>query len=275
MTRLGLRFTALGYLLLLLALPLGMVFYRTFEDGLDAVWGALTDPAFVHALWLTVVITLIVVPLNTVFGVLCALALVRRRSTRGNWLLTTAIGLPLALSPVVVGLSLVLVYGKDGWVGAWLLDNGIRVIFAVPGMVLATIFVTLPFVVREVVPVLREIGTDQEEAAWTLGASRFSAFWRITLPAIEWGVAYGVVLTTARSLGEYGAVAVVSGRIAGATETLTLHVDERFLAFDEVAAYTTSVVLAILAVLTLLAMNLLRREAPRGDRSSPGDEALR
>jgi sulfate transport system permease protein len=275
MTRLGLRFTALGYLLLLLALPLGMVFYRTFEDGLDAVWGALTDPAFVHALWLTVVITLIVVPLNTVFGVLCALALVRRRSTRGNWLLTTAIGLPLALSPVVVGLSLVLVYGKDGWVGAWLLDNGIRVIFAVPGMVLATIFVTLPFVVREVVPVLREIGTDQEEAAWTLGASRFSAFWRITLPAIKWGVAYGVVLTTARALGEYGAVAVVSGRIAGATETLTLHVDERFLAFDEVAAYTTSVVLAILAVLTLLAMNLFRGEAPRGDRSSPGDEAVR
>jgi sulfate/thiosulfate transport system permease protein len=275
MARLGLRFAALGYLLLLLALPLGMVFYRTFEDGLDAVWEALTDPAFIHALWLTVVIALIVVPLNTIFGVLCALALVRRGSTRGNWLLNTAIGLPLALSPIVVGLSLILVYGKDGWVGGWLLDNGIRVIFAVPGMVLATIFVSLPFVVREVVPVLREIGTDQEEAAWTLGASRFSAFWRITLPAIKWGVAYGVVLTTARSLGEYGAVAVVSGRIAGATETLTLHVDERFLAFDEVAAYTTSVVLAILAVLTLLAMNLFRREAPRGDRSSPGDEAVR
>jgi sulfate transport system permease protein len=275
MARLGLRFTALGYLLLLLALPLGMVFYRTFEDGLDAVWEALTDPAFIHALWLTVVIALIVVPLNTIFGVLCALALVRRGSTRGNWLLNTAIGLPLALSPIVVGLSLILVYGKDGWVGGWLLDNGIRVIFAVPGMVLATIFVSLPFVVREVVPVLREIGTDQEEAAWTLGASRFSAFWRITLPAIKWGVAYGVVLTTARALGEYGAVAVVSGRIAGATETLTLHVDERFLAFDEVAAYTTSVVLAILAVLTLLAMNLFRREAPRGDRSSPGDEAVR
>jgi sulfate transport system permease protein len=275
MARLGLRFAALGYLLLLLALPLGMVFYRTFEDGLDAVWEALTDPAFIHALWLTVVIALIVVPLNTIFGVLCALALVRRGSTRGNWLLNTAIGLPLALSPIVVGLSLILVYGMDGWVGGWLLDNGIRVIFAVPGMVLATIFVSLPFVVREVVPVLREIGTDQEEAAWTLGASRFSAFWRITLPAIKWGVAYGVVLTTARALGEYGAVAVVSGRIAGATETLTLHVDERFLAFDEVAAYTTSVVLAILAVLTLLAMNLFRREAPRGDRSSPGDKAVR
>jgi sulfate/thiosulfate transport system permease protein len=275
MARLGLRFAALGYLLLLLAFPLGMVFYRTFEEGLDAVWGALTDPAFIHALWLTVLIALIVVPLNTIFGVLCALALVRRGSTRGNWLLNTAIGLPLALSPIVVGLSLILVYGKDGWVGGWLLDNGIRVIFAVPGMVLATIFVSLPFVVREVVPVLREIGTDQEEAAWTLGASRFSAFWRITLPAIKWGVAYGVVLTTARALGEYGAVAVVSGRIAGATETLTLHVDERFLAFDQVAAYTTSVVLAILAVLTLLAMNLFRREAPRGDRSSPGDEAVR
>ena len=182
---------------------------------------------------MTLIIVAIAVPANTIFGVLCALAIVRRGSGRGNWLLNSVIGLPLALSPVVVGLALILVYGKNGWVGGWFLDHGVRVIFSLPGMVLATIFVSLPFVVREVVPVLREVGTDQEEAAWTLGASRTATFWRITLPAIRWGVAYGIVLTTARALGEYGAVAVVSGRIAGSTETLTLHIDERFLAFDQ------------------------------------------
>jgi sulfate/thiosulfate transport system permease protein len=275
MPRLALRTVALGYLGLLLALPVGFVFWRTFQNGLSPVWEALTAPSFLHALWLSVLIVLIVVPANTIFGVLCALALVRRKSTRGNAFLNVAIGLPLALSPVVVGLSLILVYGRDGWLGGWLLDNGVRVIFALPSMVLATIFISLPFAVREVVPVLREIGEEQEEAAWTLGASPFATFWRITLPAIRWGIAYGVVLTTARALGEYGAVAVVSGRIAGRTETLTLHVDERFQAFDAVSAYTTSVVLAILAVLTLLAMNLFRKEGPDGDRSARGDEAVR
>jgi sulfate transport system permease protein len=275
LSRLALRTAALGYLGLLLALPVGFVFWRTFEDGLTPVWDALTAPSFLHALWLSVLIVVIVVPTNTVFGVLCALALVRRRSKRGNTFMNAAIGLPLALSPVVVGLSLILVYGRDGWFGGWLLDQGVRVIFALPAMVLATIFVSLPFVVREVVPVLREIGDEQEEAAWTLGASPFATFWRVTLPAIRWGIAYGVVLTTARALGEYGAVAVVSGKIAGRTETLTLHVDERFQAFDAVAAYTTSVVLAILAVLTLLAMNLFRKEGPDGDRGSRGHEAVR
>jgi sulfate transport system permease protein len=275
MPRLALRTIALGYLGLLLALPVGFVAWRTFEKGLSPVWDALSAPSFLHALWLTILIVLIVVPANTVFGVLCALALVRRASTRGNAFLNAVIGLPLALSPVVVGLSLILVYGRDGWFGGWLLDSGVRVIFALPGMVLATIFVSLPFVVREVVPVLREIGEEQEEAAWTLGASPFATFWRVTLPAIRWGIAYGVVLTTARALGEYGAVAVVSGRLAGRTETLTLHVDERFQAFDAVSAYTTSVVLALLAVLTLLAMNLFRKEGPRGDRGSRGHEAIR
>jgi sulfate transport system permease protein len=276
--RYGLRAAALGYLAFLLALPIGVVFYRTFEDGFGPVWEALTDEAFIHALWLTLLIVLIAVPLNTVFGVICALAIVRRGSTRGNWLLNSAIGLPLALSPIVVGLSLILVYGNNGWFGEWLLEAGFRVIFAVPGMVLATIFVSLPFVVREVVPVLREVGTDQEEAAATLGASSWRTFWQITLPSIRWGVAYGVVLTTARALGEYGAVAVVSGRLAGATETLTLHVDERFLAFDLVAAYTTSVVLAVLAVLTLVAMNVFKpqthKEVADVDRRPPGHEAV-
>jgi sulfate transport system permease protein len=276
LSRYGLRFAALGYLLFLLAIPVGMVFYRMFENGLAAVWDELTSPAFVHALKVTLIIVAIAVPANTIFGVFCALTIVRRGSGRGNWLLNSAIGLPLALSPVVVGLSLILVYGQSGWVGGWLLENGIRIIFSLPGMVLATIFVSLPFVVREVVPVLREVGTDQEEAAWTLGASRTATFWRITLPAIRWGIAYGVVLTTARALGEYGAVAVVSGRIVGSTETLTLHIDERFLAFDQTGVYTTAVVLAILAVITLVAMNLLgRKERLRGDHRPAGDEALR
>jgi sulfate/thiosulfate transport system permease protein len=274
--RYGLRAAALGYLLLLLAIPVGMVFYRMFENGLSPVWDELTSPAFTHALQVTLIIVAIAVPANTIFGIFCALAIVRRGSGRGNWLLNSLIGLPLALSPVVVGLSLILVYGRNGWVGDWFLDNGVRVIFSLPGMVLATIFVSLPFVVREVVPVLREIGTDQEEAAWTLGASRTATFWRITLSAIRWGVAYGVVLTTARALGEYGAVAVVSGRLVGSTETLTLHIDERYLAFDQTAVYTTAVVLAVLAVVTLVAMNMLgRKERLGGDHRPAGNETLR
>jgi sulfate transport system permease protein len=273
--RVGLRALALGYLGLLLVLPLGMVGWRTLEHGPGPVWDALSRPAFIHALWLTVLIALIAVPANTVFGVLCALAIVRRGSTRGNSLLNAVIGLPLALSPVVVGLALVLVYGRNGWLGGPLADAGVRVIFALPGMVLATVFVSLPFVVREVVPVLRELGEEQEEAAWTLGASRFATFWRVTLPAIRWGIAYGVVLTTARSLGEFGAVSIVSGRLAGRTDTLTLHVQERFEAFDQVAAYTASVVLALLAVLTLLAMSLFGREEQRGDRRPRDHEAVR
>jgi sulfate transport system permease protein len=256
-----------------------MIVYHTFEEGWAPVWDALTDPAFVHALQLTLVAVAIAVPANTVFGVVCALALVRRKSSRGTWFFNSAIGLPLALSPVVVGLALILVYGRDGWLGGWLTDNGIQVIFSTPGIVLATIFVTLPFVVREVVPVLREVGSEQEEASWTLGATRTQTFWRITLPAIRWGVAYGVVLTTARALGEYGAVAVVSGRLAGKTETMTIHVDEQYLRFNEVAAYTTSLVLALLAVLTLVAMNVFKprthREVGNVDRGSPGHEALR
>jgi sulfate/thiosulfate transport system permease protein len=274
-SRYAIRFTALGYLALVLVLPLSMILFRTFQDGLAPVWDALTDPLFLSAFKLTLIAVLIAVPLNTVFGVLCAIALVRRESNRGEWFFNSAIGLPLALSPIVVGLSLILVYGNDGWIGSWLADFGIQVIFSTPGIVLATIFVTLPFVVREVIPVLREIGTDQEEAAWVLGASRWQTFRRITLPSIRWGVAYGVVLTTARALGEYGAVAVVSGRLAGKTETLTLHVDEQYLRFNEVAAYTTSLVLALLAVSTLIAMNVFKpsehKEVARGDSGPAGD----
>jgi sulfate transport system permease protein len=272
--RYGLRFAALTYLMLLLVLPVGLVFYRTFQHGLEPVWNAMTDPDFLHALWITLLIALIAVPLNTIFGVACALVLVRQRF-RGKAVLNALVDLPFALSPVVVGLALFLVYARTGWFGPWLDAHGIQIVFALPAMVLATIFVSLPFVVREVVPVLREIGTEQEEAAWTLGASPLATFRRITLPAIRWGVTYGVVLTTARCLGEFGAVSVVSGNLIGKTQTLTLHVNNRFQAFDLVGAYTASVVLAVLALMTLFLMNLFRKETPRVDSGPRRDEALR
>jgi sulfate transport system permease protein len=257
MARLGVRSVALLYLLLILALPVLTIFVRTFESGLEPVLQAIQRPAFQSAFWLTLTITAIAVPVNTIFGIIAALAVVRRRFP-GRSFLNALIDLPFALSPVIIGLSLILVYGRNGWLGGILADLGITIIFALPGMVLATLFVSLPFVVREVIPVLREIGTDAEEAAYTLGASQWRTFWRITLPAIRWGVIYGVILTTARSLGEYGAVAVVSGKIAGKTETLTLHVEERYLAFDLVGAYVASITLALMAILVLLVMQLLQ-----------------
>jgi sulfate/thiosulfate transport system permease protein len=262
--RLLIRFIGLLYLALLLALPVGLIFVRTFAGGLEPVLAALRSPAFQHAFWLTLTLAAIAVPINTVFGVITAITLVRRRFP-GRGLLNSVIDLPFALSPVVIGLSLVLVYGQNGLFGGFLKANGFQVIFAVPGMVLATVFVSLPFVVREVMPVLREIGTDQEEAAYTLGASPLRTFWRVTLPAIRWGVIYGVVLTTARSLGEFGAVSVVSGRLSGKTETLTLYVEERYSEFDLVGAYTAAVVLAMIAIAVLLAMNAL--QSGRGSRA--------
>ncbi len=250
-----LRIGALTYLLLLLALPVLMVFYKTFEDGLAPVLKAVARPGFQHAFWLTLTITAIVVPINTIFGVITALVMARREF-RGKALLNGLIDLPFALSPIIVGLALILTWGKFGWFGPALEAAGFQVIFAMPGMVLATIFVSLPFVVREVIPVLREVGTDQEEAAYTLGASDWRTFWKVTLPSIRWGVAYGIVLTTARALGEFGAVTIVSGRLSGKTETLTLHVEERYESFDLVGAYTASVVLAVMAISVLLVMQL-------------------
>jgi sulfate transport system permease protein len=258
--RLALRFTALSYLAVLLALPVGFVFYRAFEHGIGTAWDSVTTPEAQHAFWLTCLMVAIAVPLNTVFGVLCGLVLVRQRF-RGRALLSAAIDLPFAVSPVVIGLALILIYGRNGWFGGWLAEHGIQIIFSLPGMVLATIFVSLPFVVREVAPLLREIGTEQEQAAATLGASPLQTFFRVTLPAIRWGVAYGVVLTTARALGEFGAVSIVSGKLAGQTETLTLHVEDRFQAFDLTGAYAAAVVLALMAIATLLAMNLFKPKA--------------
>jgi sulfate transport system permease protein len=255
----GLRFFALGYLALLLLIPVGMVFVRMFDEGLGNVWTSLTSSDAIHAFYMTLLMVLIAVPLNTIFGVGCALLLVRDKF-RGKALLNAIIDIPFAISPVVIGLSLVLVYGELGWFGNWLTSNGIQVIFSWPGMALATIFVSLPFVVREVVPVLQEIGDEQEQAARTLGAGKWQTFRRITLPAIRWGVAYGVVLSTARALGEFGAVAVVSGRITGQTETTTLYVQRAFGEFNLAGAYGASVVLALIAISTLVFMNLARKK---------------
>jgi sulfate transport system permease protein len=260
--RLGARTIALGYLALLLLAPVAMIFYRTFEHGLGPVWNAVTAPNAQRAFWLSLEVVAIAVPLNTIFGVGMALLLERGRF-RGKWILGVLIDLPFAISPVVVGLALVLVYGKTGWFGDWLAENGIQVIFSVPGMVLATAVVSLPFVARETVPVLHELGTDSEQAAATLGASSWQTFWRVTLPGIRWGVVYGVVLTTARALGEFGAVSIVSGRIEGQTQTLPLYVQDRFENFDSTGAYAAAVVLALLALATLLAMTLLTRRAHR------------
>jgi sulfate transport system permease protein len=255
-SRLGLRFVALAYLATILVGPLAIVFWRTLQD-LGPAWSALTAPDTVHAFKLTLIITAIAVPVNTVFGIVCAIAIVRRRFP-GKGFLNAFIDLPLALSPVVVGLSLFLLYGREGWFGGWLDRHDIQFLFALPAMVVATIFVSLPFVAREVVPTLREIGEDQEQAARTLGAGGWQTFWRITLPSIRWAVIYGVILTTARCLGEYGAVAVVSGRIQGQTETATLRVEEQYEQYNLAGAYAISIVLALMAILVLVAMTAIR-----------------
>jgi sulfate transport system permease protein len=237
-----------------------IIFFETFKEGIAAPLDAITSENGLHALKLSLLMVVIAVPLNTIFGIVCALLLVRHK-WKGNAVIDAVINLPFALSPIVIGLSLYLLYSTNGgWFGPTLAGAGLEVLFSVPGMVLASIFVSLPFVVRETVPVLQEIGTEQEQAASTLGANAWQTFRRVTLPAIRWGVAYGVVLTTARVLGEFGAVTIVSGSISGKTETLPIFVQKQFDAFNEPGAYGASLLLALLALMTLLAMNLLKRK---------------
>ncbi|MFL5822655.1 MAG: sulfate ABC transporter permease [Solirubrobacteraceae bacterium] len=258
-TTLSLRGIALLYLTVLLLLPLGLVFFRTFQHGFGVAWSWMSTPAAVSALGLTLLMAVIAVPLNTIFGVGCALVLVRGK-TKGRAILDSLIDLPFVVSPIIVGLALILVYGQDGWFGKWFQDQGIRIIYSPTGMILATIFVSLPFVVREVAPVLMEVGTEQEEAAATLGASPWQTFWRVTLPSIRWGVAYGVVLTSARALGEIGAVLVVSSLVAGSTLTLPLLVYERESQIGPQAitgSYAAATELIVLSLVVLLAMTLL------------------
>lgn len=257
MTKYLLRAAALLYLLFLLVLPVGLIGWRTFQHGLSPVWEALSSPEAVHAFEVTLSVAVWAVVANTLFGIGTALLLVRGRFP-GRRVLGALIDLPLAVSPVVVGLALILVYGRFEPVGGWLERHGLQIIFSLPGMVLATIFVSLPLVVRAIVPVLEEMGADQEQAAHTLGAGRWQTFRRITVPGIRWALAYGVVLCLARALGEFGAVAVVSGRLVGQTQTLTLFVEERFQNFDQTAAFAAATALALMAVLTLLLAKLLR-----------------
>jgi sulfate/thiosulfate transport system permease protein len=256
-TKYVLRTLALVYLLFLLVLPVGLIGWRTFEHGLAPAWRALSTPEAVHAFEVTLSVAIWAVLANTVFGIGTALLLVRHRFP-GKRVLGALIDLPLAVSPVVVGLALILVYGRFEPVGGWLGRHGVQVIFSLPGMVLATVFVSLPLVVRAIVPVLEEMGADQEQAAHTLGAGRWQTFRRITVPGIRWALAYGVVLCLARALGEFGAVAVVSGRLVGQTQTLTLFVQERFENFNQTAAFAAATALAMIAVLTLLLAKLLR-----------------
>jgi sulfate/thiosulfate transport system permease protein len=257
-SQITLRVIALAYLFVLLIVPIGVILYRTFERGVGEFWAWITTPAAISALQLSLLIVAIVVPINIVFGIVTALALSRGRF-RGRGFVEAVVDLPFAVSPVVVGVALIMLWGFGGWFGA--VENlGFRVIFGLPGIVLATIFVTLPFVVREVEPVLDEVGEEQEEAAATLGATAWQTFSRITLPAIRWGLIYGVVLTVARSLGEFGAVIMVSSGFPGVTQTLTLLVHSRYIDdYNEYGAYTAATLLMIVAVAILILMNLSQR----------------
>ncbi len=255
--RYGVRFVALGYLGALLIAPLVLIFKDTFAHGIGPVWDALTEVDALHAAKLTLYAMLIAVVANTLFGVAIALYLARRKGFLAT-VLGAFIDLPLALSPVVVGLALLLVFAQTGWFGPWLNEHGFQVVFAFPSIVIATAFVSLPFVARELIPVLREIGEEQQQAAATLGATRTQTFFRITLPAIRPALTYGIVLTAARALGEYGAVAVVSGAIQGQTETLTMMVARDWNNFDQTGAYATALLLAAFAVIVLIVLNLVK-----------------
>ncbi len=258
-----LRVLVIGYLFLLVAWPVSLVAKNAFADGLTDLRDVWNDGDVRHALWLTVWIALASVAINTVFGVGMSLLLVRGRF-RGRRALSALIDLPLSVSPIVVGLALVLVYGsRDGWIGPALEDLGIRVIFSWPGILLATVFVSLPLVVREVVPVLEEAGIEQEQAAQSLGANAWQRFRRITVPTIRWAVVYGVVLTLARSLGEFGAVKIVSGNILGDTRTATLVVEEKYLNFDKGGAYATAFLLAAVSVACIVVVTIIRPEEER------------
>ena len=252
------RFVALGYVLMLVAVPVGLILLRTFEPGFGAFVASITTPAAISALHLSLLVVAIVVPLNVIFGVPTALLLARKRF-RGKGVLQAVIDLPFAVSPVIVGVALILLWGSAGILGFVENDLGIKIIFGLPGIILASIFVTLPFVIREVEPVLHELGTDQEEAAATLGATWWQTFRRITLPSIRWGLGYGVVLTVARTLGEYGAVLMVSSNLPGESQTLTLLVSDRYNRGAEYGTYALSTLLMMVAVLVLVAQAALEK----------------
>ena len=261
--RWALRLIVGAYMFLLVAWPVSLVIKNAFDGGLDNLRDILEDPDTVHALRLTVTVAIIAVVINTVFGVGISLLLVRYEFP-GKRLLSALIDLPLSVSPIVVGLALILVYGgRDGWFGPGLEEAGFQVVFATPGIVMATVFVALPLVIREVVPVLEEVGIEQEQAAHSLGAGPWATFRRVTLPSIRWAVVYGVVLSLARSLGEFGAVKVVSGNVLGQTRTATLVVEEKYLNFDKGGAYATAFLLASVSVACIVVVSFIRPDTSK------------
>lgn len=250
---------AIAYLALVQYIPAINVFVQAFGKGVGPFLSNLSRPAFLHAAWLTLLLALIAVPINAVFG-LCAAWAIARHNFPGKAVVLSIIDLPFSISPVVAGLMIVLLYGRNGWFGPWLQANDIQIIFAFPGMVLATAFISMPFVAREVIPVLEEFGKDQEEAARTLGANDWQTFWRVTLPSIRWGLLYGLILTNARAMGEFGAVSVVSGNIADKTQSLPLFVEDAYKQYETEAAFSAAVLLALLAVVTLVLKEILERK---------------
>lgn len=251
---------ALLYLALVLYIPAANVFVHAFDKGIGPFLSNLTKPDFLHAAWLTLLLALVSVPVNTVFGLCAAWALTRNNNFPGRAFILSIIDLPFSISPVVAGLMIVLLYGRNGWLGPWLNEHDIKVVFAFPAMVLATAFVSMPFVAREVIPVLEELGHDQEEAARTLGAKDWQIFWRITLPNVRWGLLYGLILTNARAMGEFGAVSVVSGNIAGKTQSLPLFVEDAYKQYQTEAAYSAAVILGLLALVTLVLKDILEKK---------------
>ena len=254
--RLALIVIALAYVGAFLVLPLLTVFHEALSDGVGAAWAALREPDALSAIRLTLITAAIAVPLNAVFGVAASWA-VAKFDFPGKGFLVTLIDLPFSVSPVVSGLIYVLIFGLQGWLGPWLQAHDIKIIFALPGIVLATIFVTFPFVARELIPLMTDQGRDEEEAAVSLGASGWSTFWRVTLPNIKWGLLYGVLLCNARAMGEFGAVSVVSGHIRGMTDTMPLHIEALYNDYQYVCAFAVASVLACLALVTLTIKSIL------------------
>ncbi|ALB40319.1 MULTISPECIES: sulfate ABC transporter permease subunit CysW [Nostocales] len=250
---------AIAYLFLVQYIPAINVFFEAFKKGTGPFLSNLAKPEFLHAAWLTLLLAAISIPVNAVFG-LCAAWAIARHKFPGRAIVLSIIDLPFSISPVVAGLMIVLLYGRQGWFGPWLQAHNIQIIFAFPGMVMATAFVSMPFVAREVIPILEEFGKDQEEAARTLGANDWQTFWRVTLPSIRWGLLYGLILTNARAMGEFGAVSVVSGNIANTTQSLPLFVEDAYKQYETEAAFSAAVLLAFLAVITLILKEILERK---------------
>jgi sulfate/thiosulfate transport system permease protein len=250
------------WMIFLIVTPLTGIVVSVCEHSFSSILDSLkTDPA-VHSFRLTIFVTVLSVLFNVFFGIILALVLARQ-SFRGKFLLDEIVNLPLAISPVVAGFMFIILFGKTGWIGRWFEAGGIQIIYAVPGMILATMFVTLPFVAKEIVPVLREVGLEQEEAARTLGAGPVQIFRRVTLPSMRWGLAYGVTLTVARAMGEFGAVLVVSGSIIGKTQTATLHIHQEFTDFHYLGAFSASLVLAAVSFLMLICLELIKKRVTR------------